>query len=67
MGDKHVQGGLGDRVLRVHIETRVKDHVGVGKSGGEGDDLLRGAFAKKREEDVDRVRDAGDVGAELRQ
>ena len=65
LGDDQVQGGLGDGVGGVCRVSGSDDHVRVGETGGQSDDLLDGALAEEREEGVDGVHDSHCVCAEL--
>ena len=64
LGHNDVHGRLGGRIQRTVLNLEIVDEAEVGMAAGKGDDLLDLAFHDKREEEVEEVDIADDVGLE---
>jgi hypothetical protein len=63
-GHNDVHGRLGGRVQSTCLNLEIVDQVEVGVTAGNGDDLLELALHDKREEEVEEVDVADDIGLE---
>ena len=64
LGHNNVHGRLGGRVQGTYLNLEIIDQVEVGVAAGNGDDLLDLALHDKREEEVEEVDVADDIGLE---
>lgn len=62
LGHNDVHGRLGGRVQCTCLDLEIVDEVEVGVAAGNGDDLLDLAIHDKREEEVEEVDVADDIG-----
>jgi hypothetical protein len=64
LGHNDVHGRLGGRVQSICLNLEIVDQVEVGVTAGNSDDLLELALHDKREEEVEEVDVADDIGLE---
>ena len=64
LGHNNVHGRLGGRIQSTYLNLEIIDQVEVGMTAGNGDDLLNLALHDKREEEVEEVDVADDIGLE---
>lgn len=64
LGHNDVHGRLGGRVQSTCLNLEIVDQVEVGVAAGNGDDLFDLALHDKREEEVEEVDVADDIGLE---
>ena len=64
LGYNDVHGRLGGRIQSTYLNLEIVDQVEVGMTAGNGDDLLDLALHDKREEEVEEVDVADDIGLE---
>lgn len=64
LGHNDVHDRLGGRVQSTCLNLEIVDQVEVGVAAGNGDDLLDLALHNKREEEVEEVDVADDIGLE---
>lgn len=64
LGHNDVHGRLGSSVQGTRVHFEIVDKVEVGVAAGNGDDLLGLGLHHKREEEVEKVDVADDIGLE---
>ena len=64
LGHNDVHGRLGGRVQSICLNLEIIDQVEVGVAAGNSDDLLDLALQDKREEEVEEVDVADNIGLE---
>lgn len=64
LGHNDIQGRLGGSIQRSYLNLVIVDKVKVAMTAGNGDDLLDLALHDKREEEVEEVDVADDIGLE---
>ena len=64
LGHNDVHGRLGGRIQCTYLNLEIVDQVEVGMTAGNSDDLLDLALHDKREEEVEEVDIADDIGLE---
>jgi len=64
LGHNDVHGRLGGRIQSTYLNLEIVDQVEIGMTAGNGDDLLDLALHDKREEEVEEVDVADDIGLE---